>query len=148
MPDPLPLVRLGDSDAVDSRDAQFDLLLDKGRYERTMIFGGTEAPNRQEPPVARTRIQITFRSENHLREAARLLRWSGRQLERHPARQEKWDWMPAYRTSMTIEFGVNWHDTEFFEQQKEALQLETFTHYQTLYGTDPDDFQVVHELRL
>jgi hypothetical protein len=120
-------------------------LLERGRTQRTQILIGTENPARLgEIPEAHTRVRIAFDSEDALRECVRLLRVSDERLRAQPEQLVMWSWDRSFREGMTISFGVNWYDRDFFERRKNAFtEPKHAAHYRS-FGATPEDFDVKH----
>lgn len=133
-------------DEVQEFDDELEELLERGKSERVQILSGTEAEGRQAEPYARTHVEISFSDENDLRECVRLLRWSDERLRARPDQLLRWDWQKTFRDGMTIRFGVNWYERDFFERRKDAFREPTHAVYYSQFGASADDFKIRHEV--
>ncbi len=132
------------NDVADEIDSELDELLERGKTERVMILTGTESPRRGTTPYARTEVEISFDNERDLRECVRLLRWSDERLRARPEQLLLWECQSTFRESMTIHFGVNRYDQDFFERRQEAFREPTHAAYYARFGATPDDFRMSH----
>ncbi|WP_155253307.1 hypothetical protein [Bradyrhizobium japonicum] len=138
------ILRIGD-DLLPDIDAQLDKLLKKGRSERVQILEGSEDPSAPpRKPYARSEVQITFNNERDLRQCVRLLRWSDERLRARPDQRILWDWQMTWREGMTIYFGVNWYNREFFEARKDAFLNPEHQSYYAMFGATADQFKIRH----
>ncbi|KAJ5819488.1 hypothetical protein N7474_005079 [Penicillium riverlandense] len=120
-------------------------LLERGKTQKVRILIGSENPQHKcQIPYARTKAWITFDKEEALRECVRLLRWSDERLRSLVAEGPKWAWEKTFREGMTISFGVNWYDRNFFEQRRDAFTEPKHAAYYRRFGADPEDFHITH----
>jgi len=132
-------------DPIPEIDAVLAELLERGKSERVMILSGTEADeNRRRKPYAATKVEIAFKDEASLRTCVRLLRWSDDRLRARPDQVFLWEWTRSFRDRMTIHFGVNWYDKDFFEKRKNAFMEPRHASYYAFFGARPEDFKMVH----
>jgi hypothetical protein len=138
------ILRIGD-DLLPDIDSGLDAILERGRSERVQILQGTEGADPAPRTVyARTQIQITFSNERDLRQCVRLLRWSDDRLRARPDQRILWDWTSSFREGMTIFFGVNWYNREFFEARKNTFNNPEHRGYYAKFGAKPEDFIMNH----
>jgi hypothetical protein len=127
------------------QSATIDDLLERGKTQRVQILIGTENPQRLgQIPYAHTRVRITFKSEEALRECVRLLRWSDERLRALPEQLMLWSWDRSFREGMAISFGVNWYDRNFFERRRDAFTEPKHAAYYRRFGAVPEDFDIKH----
>lgn len=120
--------------------------LDKGREERVQILEGTERPDESRQPYARTSVDIEFETEEDLRECVKLLRWSDERLRARPEIAILWDWNRTFREGMTISFGVNWYDRDFYERRKDAFKEANHVRFYAMFGASIDSLHMRHEV--
>lgn len=137
------LLRIGD-DLLPDIDEDLDRELRKGVTQRVMILRGTEGPAAGRKPYAQTKARITFSNERDLRQCVRLLRWSDERLRLRPEQLVLWEWSSSFREGMTISFGVNWYDKEFFETRKDVFKNPEHRGYYAMFGASADDFELEH----
>lgn len=126
---------------------ELEALLERGKTERVPILRGTELPGgRTRPPYARTFVEITFSDEDDLRRCVRLLRWSDDRLRARIDQLLLWEWNASFREGMTIYFGVNWYDAEFFERRKDAFREPSHEKFYSQFGATAEDFKMHHEI--
>jgi hypothetical protein len=141
-PKPIDLMNVIDPNGV---DLDLDQLLDRGKTARVRILIGTENPNRLgEIPEAHTRVSITFSNEKDLRQCAKMLQWSDERLRALPEQLLRWSWDRTFREGMTISFGVNWYDLEFFKQRRDAFLEPEHAAFYKSFNASPRDFKVEH----
>jgi hypothetical protein len=139
--DVLNILEPGQSETIDD-------LLERGKLQKVRILLGTESPERKgHVPYARTNARITFDNEAALRECVRLLRWSDERLRALPDQRILWDWSVTFRDGMTISFGVNWYDREFFEKRKDAFTEPKHAAYYMKFGAKPGDLNIKHIIK-
>lgn len=138
------ILRIGD-DLLPDIHSDLASLLEKGRAERVQILNGTEGANPSPRTVyARTEVKITFTNERDLRQCVRLLRWSDERLRARPDQRILWDWQRTFRDGMTISFGVNWYNQDFFEARKDAFANPEHRGYYAMFGAQARDFVMNH----
>lgn len=96
-------------------------LIEAGRNSRTRVLPGTEGPNRQTVPYAKTHVEISFDNEEDLIRCVKLLHWSDERLRQLPALLAMWEWHQTVREGMKIFFSTAWYDKKFFEARKAAF---------------------------
>lgn len=140
------ILRIGE-DLIPDIDPDLEHLLLKGRDQRVQILEGSESPDRaHSTPYARTSVKITFSNERDLRQCVRLLRWSDDRLRARVEQMILWDWSVSFREGMTIYFGVNWYDKEFFDARRNAFNDPAHRSYYAMFGASSDDFVMEHEI--
>jgi hypothetical protein len=140
------ILRIGD-DLLPEIEPKLDRLLRQGRTERVQILEGTEGANDiPRSCYARTKVKITFNNERDLRQCVRLLRWSDQRLLGRPDQRILWDWERIFKEGITISFGVNWYNKEFFDARKDAIRDQEHQDYFSIFGASANDFEVTHEI--
>ncbi|RBY93557.1 hypothetical protein DQ237_17370 [Blastococcus sp. TF02-8] len=120
--------------------------LERGRKGRSQILDGTERPDEDRTPYARTLVDIDFDDEEDLRACVRLLRWSDERLRARPEVAILWDWNATFRDHMRISFGVNWYDQAFYEARRDAFMEPAHTRYYAMFGATTNSLKMRHEV--
>jgi len=134
---------------INGRDHAVDLMgiVDPNAAERILLLIPREYTGVGERKlVARTSCEITFDDEEHLQKCVEALKESDEELSKRPDSLKLWDWGRTYREGMTIYFGVNWYDAEFFAARKEAFKTPKHAAFFLKFGATPEQFKVVHEV--
>ena len=140
------ILRISD-DLFPDIDPKLDKLLKLGWSNRVQLLAGTErASDTPRTPYARTEVKITFNNERDLRQCVRLLHWSDVRLRMREDQRLLWDWQPTFRQGMTIYFGVNWYNRDFFENRKDAFRNPEHESYYAMFGVSASDFQMQHDI--
>jgi hypothetical protein len=132
----------------ESESGSVDVLgiIDAKQADRILLLEPDNPPRRPEDLIARTKCEITFDNEEELQKCVDALRASDEELRKRPESLRAWEWTITYREGMTIHFGVNWYNRDFFEQRKDALRSDRHVEMFKAFGATPDGFKVVHEV--
>jgi len=127
-------------------DKELDALLKKGEKERINILPGASTKIfGKKKPYARTNVQMEFDNESDLRRCVRLLRWSDERLIALGS-TISWSWERTIREGMSISFGVNWYDKEYFLKRKDAFKDSNHLSYFRMFGKSTSDMQIYTEV--
>jgi hypothetical protein len=121
-------------------------IIDAKQTDRVLLLEPENPPRRPEDLIARTKCEITFDNGEDLQKCVDALRASDEELKRRPESLRAWEWTITYRESMTIHFGVNWYDRDFFERRKDAFRSDRHVEMFKAFGATPDRFKVDHEV--
>jgi hypothetical protein len=122
-------------------------IIEANANERVLLLVPREYTGTDERTlVAQTSVEITFDDEALLEKCVEALRESDEELAKRPDALKMWDWAKTFRVGMTIQFGVNWYDIEFFNQRKDAFKTPKHVAIYEKFGATPDQFKVVHKV--
>jgi hypothetical protein len=122
-------------------------IIEPSTTERILLLVPREYTGKDERKlVARTSVEIVFEDEAKLLKCVEALRESDEELAKRPDALKMWDWAKTFRVGMTIQFGVNWYDIEFFNQRKDAFKNPKHVAIYEKFGATPAQFKVNHEL--
>ena len=122
------------------------VLAEQGRTQRTTVLPGTEGPNRNSTPYAKTHVEIDFADEEQLINCVKLLHWSDERLRGLPELIKMWAWLRTERERMTIYFSTAWYDKSFFEARNAAFQGRDHARYYAMFGATLNDLRTRHQV--
>ncbi len=111
----------------------------------TVVTPGAESGRRQaqgKKVIALSKVEIRLKSEKDLALCIAHLEASDRRfamIARNP-----WDWQKAMYKDLTVRFGVEWYDKDFFSQRKEAYLSPEHASMYSEFGATVNDIRVEH----
>jgi len=113
----------------------------------TVVTPGAESGRRQaqgKKVHALSKVEIRLQSKKDLAVCIAHLEESDRRFAM--INSNPWDWTRAMFKELTVRFGVEWYDKDFFEQRKEAYLSAEHVSMYSQFGATVNDFTVEHYL--